>query len=266
MSYPRIVLATAMSLAMRRPAPARIPLSGFERMQARDYFEVTLKNLKDGKVALITASDKIGVDGILVPTNEDTSNFRINYKNFNDYSISIIHYYGEIKIEYTDPLIFIIRYLVKYPQYALFSEKIARWRYNSHPITSRTRYEILNTVMDLTLEEANETAGIFDSDFGIEHILTRIYGHRWTDHPSNNRLFGHAKLILDSLVISGDLIKPENKNYTYSINAQAVETLERIFIDELRHIDQVKIQNRLNAATWVLGVLTAGLLIVTAMK
>lgn len=255
---PSFVRNLAIWLALRKPAPERIPLSDRQRTSARDYF---LVYLDDGEVRwrfLVRGANKFGVDGLWyeddatqgVPTSIPTS-------NISDYRPRITQYFGEMEIAYDSYAEFVLYQIFRLPNIFRVRRRIARFFFQRRHLIREDRIRVLQLLVDETIREANEEIhGRGFVWFSAPAIMYRLYGPYYDLHPQFEELRRYYRVLLDSLVESGDLV---NELASYRISARSMMTLANYAEDDRRHRDQVRQQG-------ILGVLTFALVAVGAAQ
>lgn len=110
-----LLIRWAIAVAMRKPAPARIPLSNMERVRQRDYFAVYLGTKDDRRRFVVTEVLEQGVKGFwFLGSGSDREERTIPYDQFRDYEVLITHYFAELEIGYTSAVEFLLKRLIRY--------------------------------------------------------------------------------------------------------------------------------------------------------
>ena len=103
---------------------------------------------------------------------------------------------------------------------------------------------VLQMVLDQTYRR-------HDFSVGPGGLMNQIYGDRWARHPDNGQVHGYYRLLLESLVDSGDLTM---ENHAYHLNPRALSTLAQFEEDNRKHRDLVNLQRIIAGLTFALVV------------
>lgn len=236
----------AFRLALRRPAPNEIPMS--HNLQGRNYFTVYLGEIEERWRLRVESVQAECVNGYW---HENGAGHPASVPNslIHTFSFRIIHYYKELQLEYRSPIKFIFDQFFFGASLKLAKERCAQFFFNQRALVRRDRIQVVRLILDRTLQDRNYRT----SEFGM---MTMLYGPRWVQHPNYRNLANYYRIVLDSLVVSGDLSRADN---AYALAPQAFVTLADFEQDEQRHRDQIRHQK-------VLGALTAALVVVGLLQ
>lgn len=94
-----------------------------------------------------------------------------------------------------------------------------------------------------------------DSNQGLDaaDILTKEHSHIWHTHPDAKRYQKLLELNLDSLRLSGDLIRSGNK---YQVTGKAQETIAQYEITKLKYKQNLATQHKMTWLTYAIVFLT----------
>ncbi|MDX1010488.1 hypothetical protein GOE08_27025 [Sinorhizobium medicae] len=105
----------AIVVAMRKPAPDRIPLSNMAKVRQRDYFAVYLGTESDRQRLVVTEVLEQGVKGFwFVGSGSDREERTISHDTLGDYEVLITHHFAELKISYFPGVEFLLKQPLRY--------------------------------------------------------------------------------------------------------------------------------------------------------
>lgn len=165
------------------------------------------------------------------------------------FRILITYYFGELEIQYTSAIEFIVHEKLGILWLWLGRERLTRALFNKKDLIRRDRISVLRHVLEETLRQQN-----FET--GPSGIMTSIYGHRWVHHPEHQRTYRYYAMLLESLVGSSDLALVA---HSYRLTPKALSTLSSYEAEDRRHRNEIRQQK-------ILGALTAALVIVGAVQ
>lgn len=160
----------------------------------------------------------------------------VDLPEFNDYELNIKHYYGVYDFHYNSLFNFIFKnylkfYLLQILYYKVYNS-ISQFFFNNKKLVSKTRMELLQFLIDITLESGNK-------EFSLAYIMTELYSIRWYTHPTGDDQEYKLEFYLKSLVSSGEL---EYRNGNFSLTGNALSTIEKYEEEERRHKSIVNLQ------------------------
>lgn len=245
------LIRAAISKALERNSPSSIPLSGWDRLQVRDYYTVHLGNVDDEHAFFINGISKVALDGHWW-WRDVGRGFPASVPNSNlpRMALLIKHYCRELEVDYRGSLCFMLGRLCGWSWIILFCSRFQTWFYNRKHLVRDEQYKLLRNIYDQTLHNRVYSTSAMD-------YMTERYGLGWGSHPSNQEVRIYYGLILDALAEAGDL---QINGRMYSLSPQAISTLANHEEDNRRHVDAVRLQkvlHRLTFALVVVGLLQA---------
>lgn len=238
----------AIKLAMRKPAPDRIPLSDMARVRQRDYFVVNFGPKDDRQRFLVRHVMPEGFTGLWFQGNGPNSEERtIPNAELTNFELLITHYFGELEIRYSWSLEFIIKHSFRYEYLPYWRERLGRYFFNRRSLDEKRRIHVLRLVMDSHLN-GNPLRSTVD-------IMSELYGERWLHHPQQEQLHRYYDLMLDSFVEAGELSRGPGR--AMEIAPQALNTLDSFSEDERRHGGTMSIQRWMLIVTLFVGFASA---------
>ncbi|HCG88131.1 MAG TPA: hypothetical protein DE044_04200 [Alteromonas macleodii] len=230
----------AIDLALKKPAPDRIILSTPGCLE-NDCFQIYLfVPSLNWKMLLQSKVDKgygvfLWVDGgrgrdatVLLPFLEKEST-----------SFEITHFYQGYEFIYTSQVKYILSRLFFKHKLVQVKDRVSQSVFNRKTLVRSERMELLRYLVERTVE---------NSSFTTDSMSVGMYLHsnRWFHHPKRKEHQSHFRLLLDSLVSSGDLVKSD---YCYSVTGQALATLSEYERDQQKHQDNVNNAKTAHALT-----------------
>lgn len=237
-----LVNNAALRLALRRPSPRQIPLTG-DAVYRRNYHSASLWEGQSKRRFYIESAAAEGFTGLWFSDyGEEGMPASVNAEGVASYQIAVRSYIRELELEYKSAFEFILHSITRYPWLLLVIERLRRKNFNRTKLVRADRIKVLNRMVEETID---------DRDLGVSPVglVTKLYGDRWIGHPDNERLLQYYTLVLDSLVTSEDLIK---QDYAYRLLPKAVATLSNYQEENRRHNDNVAQQRAIVRLTFVL--------------
>ncbi|WP_088742976.1 hypothetical protein [Cobetia sp. QF-1] len=242
-----MLLSIALDRAIRKPPPARIPLS-LPSASNNNFYSVEL--VGDNSKILVKEKGNLGFN-CLVWQGEEIGIRRvlnIDEECYAKYSLRIEHYYRGHQFTYTSAVKFIFFDYIKWYKFLVLKDGLDQSLYNNRSIVREERMDVLNYLVEKKIENDKEN---FDS---ISMALNKK-AHKWLYHPDKERYRAHLQLILDSFVESGDIKKHENG---YRVTGKALITLSEYELNIQRHKDilkSTKMSNKISSAILLIGAL-----------
>ncbi|MEZ9330974.1 hypothetical protein AB4152_18330 [Vibrio breoganii] len=232
-----------LNVLNKKLAPETIPRTG-EKAQQVDCLAAYLR-AKDGSYSLLI--DKIlpnGVEGRLWKGREEghKDNSFIDYSEFPKADLEITHFYKTYNLTYDSTIEMILKGWSYYYKGLILLGKAQQFIFNKRKLARSEKLETLRVIVDKTVVSSN-----FSTSPAMLNEL--MYPLRWIYHPDRELNTSFNKLLLDSLVESGDL---KLKNFQYSLTSQALNTISKFEKDERRHIQLLKQQKWMKILTFLL--------------
>lgn len=223
---PALIKILAINLAMRKPAPDSIPISNMERVRKRDYFVVTLGPENDRNKFLIRQLTDDGFSGLWFEGAGSRSTERnISYSELHNLNVLITHYFRTVEIRYYSPTEFVFKYLLGYQYTAYARAELGRYLFNLRSLDEKRRIHVLRVLLDSEINN-NPVRSVLS-------LMSELYGVNWMQHRRHGQLYTYYEMMLESLIISGDVRR--NANRTIEITPQAINTIDAFAEEERRH-------------------------------
>jgi len=242
----------AKKLALRKPSPNRIPMS-LPRCEENDFYSVYVE-IPDQNMKLICKSEsKNGMEGFLWINDTDGAEACVlrSILDNHKWTLKIEHYFKGWVLEYNSAFIFCLQNLLQKHRFLYNKDKLAQTIFNNKRLVRSERIKVLEYVLEQTTNDPNyRTDPLY---LGME-----LYSKRWLLHPDKETMINHNKLIFESLVESGDLIKNDHR---YKLSPKALNTISEYERDEQKHFDSqnsARKTRNLTKAIIVLGLLNFG--------
>ena len=257
----RTLYRWAATIAMRRPAPNRIPLAGnVEAVRARNYSMVHLGGDTDPMRFLLREIEPAGFRGLWFPGPGSESEERlISDDEIPRHSILITFYFHELELRYSSALRFVLHRAFAAPRLQLWLERTNRFVFNQRSLSKGDSIKILRTAIDWAVNDP-------DVEFGASTVMTMQYGVRWVHHPQQVALHGYYSLLLRGLAARGDIVATQ---HSYRVAPQALLSLEHFHEEDQKFRANMKLQRWVFRLTIVAALIGLGQIIaalVTADK
>lgn len=170
-----------------------------------------------------------------------------NYK----WSVKIEHYFKGWVLEYNSSLLFCLGLLSQKHRFIYSKDKLAQTIFNNKKLVRAERTKVLEYVLEKTTNKPGyQTDPLY---FDME-----LYSQRWIFHPEKDAMKNRYRLIFESLVESGGLIKDV---HAYKLSPRALNTISEYECSEQIHFDSqdgARKTRSLTKAIIVLGLLNLG--------
>ncbi|WP_394144652.1 hypothetical protein [Burkholderia multivorans] len=239
----------AMTLAMAKRAPDRIPMSG-ERLMQRDYFSVTLSNLSEGEV-LIDKFDGDAVVGrawVTLPERGEQGEYatevRIPVSRAAVAKAQYTYYLRQYEFNENNAVTFWLRLIGGDYRVHAWTEDVRQGRYNRQRLARKQRMDLLQWLIDESVAAWRDEASGYRS---ATEFLTQQHTRRWFRHPAALDRLHYTTLQLESLRAQG-LVKRDDFR-RYQACPIALAELDKYNTEERRH----KASQSLQWAVMVIG-------------
>ena len=232
----------ALIIALRKPSPDRIPMSGLERLRTRDYYSVTFDDNKN-RSFLVNNLNNDDIAGSWVSFEFDPEPASIPLNEILSKPLTIRQYIGELEYRYTSPIEFIWYTRLFIPQIKLFRERTANYFFSRRLLSRSDRIVLLRDLIDCSVEE--------DRGKSVVEIMSDIHGPRIWQHPRQSAELRYTKLLLDSLLEAGEL---NNENGRYRATPKAISSTIEHDLEDRRHRENVRQQRWMVLLTIILAI------------
>ncbi|WP_146106675.1 MULTISPECIES: hypothetical protein [unclassified Limnobacter] len=236
-----IFLQEALRLALRRPAPTRIPRT-LPRAATIDCYVVTLSNSDEGWSMLIESRNDEMVAGSWLNKDRYDAEATLLPQALRKVEFEGTHFLGPYEFKYHSPVKFVVHQWLRLPYITVLRDRLEQFQFNRQHLVRMDRIAILRHVYEASLETPRREVSSIT-------VAASIYSNRIFFHPDKNRMLNHCRLLLDSLVASGDLAATGT---VYTLAPTALQTLSQYEEEERRHLDVLSQQCALKWFTFVL--------------
>lgn len=228
-----------------------------------DYFGVFFKDEHNNRYTLdsIKKSQHAIPDVILLSPMPQGDIVKKNIYEITGMESEIIHYRKNYNLHYKSIFTFVIDHYFK-----IITLKTALARTKGNIVSglksdketiSSDRHNLLRI---LVAQYVNQRPSRTSSGFRVDEVISLLYGALWYKHIKNESFRRRIKLLLESLVITGDLTA---KDEVYYVQGQSVTTLVEYEKEERRFIQQQKMHK--NIVRFMLVITIATLLIILVL-
>jgi len=227
-----------------------------------DYFSVFFKDSDNNRYILkeIHITDN-GQNGY-VSLSSLYQTIEINKKliDIPEMDAELVHYKKNYTQRYTGIIAFAIDRTLKIvtlkSQIARLKGKVVSGTKATTETISRDRFNLLRL---LVASYVNQRPSRTSSGFSQDEVIALLYGTLWYKHIKNEAFRRKIKLLLESLVISGDLTETQGGYY---VQGQAITTLVEYEKEDLRVSQQQKMHKNIVRFMFVITVATLLIILV----
>lgn len=236
--------------ALKKPAGATIVLGDGENDVEAVF--VGFGNGPMREYRLLQAEDKGYVASHLF-SNSERFDCCLTYSFCKGLKLNIRHWSGSVEIDYMSASKYLWGTFSLLGKRAALIERFKQSRYDRSLRVRDDRTEILQLVVDEHLRRRSKEGAPVLGTVKIDkmEVFQLLYGERVWGHPRSEELFARLDLIVDSLIVSGDL---REEDHRLIVSGKSVETISSNVAEDRKHRDQVGYNN---AIKW----LTVGLLV-----
>lgn len=236
-----LLLKYACRLAMRRPAPDRIPRS-LPRAAGIDCFSFALTGRDNAWSLLVDSAQPEGVTGRWLHDESYSAPASVAWSIALDATIDCSHYIGVHEFQYNSTLHLLVREALLLPRLEVFRNRFQQNRFNRQRLVRHERIAILRVITEESLKRR---------DYRVSSVTlaANLYSNRVFFHPHREQLLNYCSLLLDSLVESGDLTL---QNHTYGLSPGALQTIAAHEEEDRRHQDMLSQQRAVKWLTFAL--------------
>lgn len=236
----------AIRKALRKQAPARVPLSG-EEAAKNDCYIATIEAPGEAWSGWVKSSDTEGIRCRAHGVDDEIRN--VSWQELREYKIEIRHYYRFFTFNYESPSKMLRWEWTGFHRWVVFREAITQYAFNRIRLARAGRVEVLRHFITTEIEKGDYKASHIDLVKDLHSL--RAFGR--SDVDSQMNYYFH---ICESLVNTGELSK---NGIEYQTTSQAIATLSAYEEEERKHREMWRVQI-------LLGVLTAGSVIASLLQ
>lgn len=224
-----------------------------------DYYGVYFSDVNQSKYQLTHATNK---NILLLKWNSEkhsySEKFNLTVHEVEKMNIEIIHWKKQGPLRFNSIFIFALNYFTRIAYVKNFFMRIKTTIFsrisNSKEMTGLDRIMLLRLLVN---EYVHQSPQKTHTGVTCHEVIDLLYGTLWYNHIKNEDFRRKITLLLQSLVITGDVKLDDEKYY---IQGQAISTIVSWESEEKRSIQQLRNQKNINRLTLVI---TASTLMIT---
>lgn len=227
-----------------------------------DYFSVFFKDSDNNRYILkdVHGLDN-GQDGTLsLSSLYQSSDVDKKFVQITDMETEIVHYKKNHILRYKSIFLFVIDHTIKIitlkTQIARLKGRLVSGAKSDTETISRDRFNLLRL---LVASYVNQRPSRASSGFHQDEMIALLYGTLWYKHIKNEAFRRKITLLLESLVISGDLTESQGNYY---VQGQAITTLVEYEKEDRRVSQQQKMHKSIVRFMFVITVATLLIILV----
>ncbi|MFV7532642.1 hypothetical protein [Enterobacter mori] len=227
-----------------------------------DYFSVFFKDSDNNRYILkeIHITDNEQNSYVSLSSLYQTSEINKKFIDIPEMDAELVHYKKNYTQRYTGIIAFAIDRTLKImtlkSQIARLKGKVISGTKATTETISRDRFNLLRL---LVASYVNQRPSRTSSGFSQDEVIALLYGTLWYKHIKNEAFRRKIKLLLESLVISGDLTETRGGYY---VQGQAITTLVEYEKEERRVSQQQKMHKNIVRFMFVITVATLLIILV----
>ena len=192
-----------------------------------------------GYDVLVNSFDNNGVNGRQLQDGRYVAPCSIPWKHCKGAQFEVIHFFRSARTEYSGVRDFLFGDVTHLTRRFWLGERVKQWLFNKTSKFRQDRISLLRTLLETHIKRVEESENAFSAPSSMSEILIfeTTFGSRAFGHPEFNRRWAAFKIIVDSLVESGDLRRVDNR---ITVAPKAIETLANHELQERRHNDSVR--------------------------
>lgn len=227
------LMRRALKQVIRRPAPRQVSLSSND--PSINYFSASISFRGEDPFQILVNKVEIDQIGGLQWDGKQYSNERvIPNERLPSAKFEATHFYRGVAIRYSNTVEFLCYRALRIVVFIHFKAQLEQAIFNT---TAKFRHDRIDTlqwlVNDYIQEHRTDEALLSQPrSQSIVSLFHRRYSERVFQHPKYQSEAKHFRLLIDSLVSSGDI---KEGNDGYSILPKSLETLANYELQERRH-------------------------------
>lgn len=227
-----------------------------------DYYSVFLKDAENNRYILQNIQDWDNAQDASLSLSSLYQNGNIVKKlvDIPEMDAEIVHYKKNYAQTYKSIIAFALDRTLKVitlkTQIARLKGRVISGAKSDTETISRDRFNLLRL---LVASYVNQRPSRTASGFSVDEVIALLYGTLWYKHIKNEAFRRKIKLLLESLVISGDLTEDQG---VYYVQGQAITTLVEYEKEDRRVTQQQKMHKNIVRFMFVITVATLLIILV----
>lgn len=233
--------------------------NGAEKGTPHDYYSVFIQDTTNTRYRFKTlqGDQNTLILSVLLQQTEVNKNIA----DLTEMESEIVHYKKNYSLRYSSIILFAMDRTLKLITLKTAIARIKGWLVSGlksdKETISRDRFNLLRL---LVAHYVNQRPSRVSSGFSLDEVITLLHGTLWYKHIKNESFRRKITLLLESLVITGDLTERQG---SYYVQGQAITTLVEHEKEERRVIQQQKMHK--NIVRFMLVITVATLLIILVL-
>ncbi|WP_281081364.1 hypothetical protein [Klebsiella quasivariicola] len=221
-----------------------------------NYYSVFFKDVENNRYRLreVQELDENVGDSLFLASLTPGGDIEMRLDQISDLETEIVHYRKNYILRYKSIFSFAVDRTLKIitlkTQIARLKGRLVSGTKSDTETISRDRFNLLRL---LVASYISQRPSRISSGFDPDEVIALLYGTLWYKHIKNEAFLRKITLLLESLVISGDL--SENKG-NYYVQGQAITTLVEYEKEERRISQQQKMHKNIVRFMFVITVAT----------
>ena len=235
---------------LSKPAPDRIPRSG-EAAQSVDCVVTYIRSVNENIHLLLTGISGDSYIGNKWDGETYLKEASIAFNLYENVEFDITHFYKQYEFKYNSLYSFLFSVLIPIYRLEIFKDKAAQFLFNKQELVESDRIQTLKIILEKTIENPKYYTTVFS-------FPALVNTSRWIYHPDHSKQIEFTRLVLDSLVHSGDLKCCDHSKY--SVTPKALITISKFETQKTQHyqnLSQARSMKYLTVALIAVGILQA---------
>jgi len=243
------LLRKAIERSLRKAAPSR-----FAYRASNDFYTVVFESDNPAEGMLVDSITGNQISGRVWNGERYEIEAMMGLDEIDGPQLKVTRFYGYERISYEGVRDYWVSELLQIPFYYWLRTYVRQKLYEVKTRFRHDRIDVLKSLVEHHLKEAADETGILfvPEAKSIIQLITEVYGQRVVAHPSYKAESGRFRLIIDSLVETGEIVA--TKKHGFRLSAKALATIAEYEQVERRHKDSVVHNRRLFWLTAVLAV------------
>ena len=206
----------ALLIALRKPAPNVIPLSGEARLKTRDYNSTYIQTVEPSETHLVSSLNEEQLNYLHWNEREREAlpaSLPLHY--ISDFRVVIIQYFKDTEITYNGHWPYLFGRITFRARRERLARRHKQSQFNKKLLARENIQEVLSEIY-------NETMNSRDFVSSPTAYLMTKHTILWLRHPQRDELLNHYELIFEALAESGDLTCERGR---YQLTAQSINSL-----------------------------------------
>lgn len=190
-----------------------------------DCVVIYVRSTDDSWTLLVKDVLKKGFKGKFWSGEKEHTDVCIPFSLLKDEALDITHFFGAYDLKYKSLTSYFFSGVLPVDRCKIWLGKLDQFLFNRKGLIRSERIDTLKLILERTIENRN---------FKLNEIslATMLHTQKWVFHPDKERQLSYGKLLLESLVESGELIK---ERYEYKLSAKALITISDYEDESKRH-------------------------------